>query len=217
MKKIVKEYKKGRAHRPLFKIDLSLGIILLIYTFIYVCTPFVENVWIYLIMFAIIYVALKLVKYWFMLYFVYGLKEKLNWGNLSFSNIKCLYEKKVDNINRITIEKMLEDMSIEQIDIFYNYLCDTKNSIEFLKIKDILIMGFSFAIGASFDNNAIISTKLFSNAVMSIIGCFLGLAPFYIIFIEIYMARNKLENDNITKNEMISYINEIRYNKLIEN
>ena len=108
----------------------------------------------------------------------------------------------------------LMKMPNQQRNIFYNYLRDTKSNIEFLKFKDIFLMGISFVIGASFDDKAFISANLLTNAAYSILGCFLGLTPFYLIVIEINIAYRKLYDNNIIKSELVEYICKINFNTL---
>lgn len=212
MDEFIEKYKKSRKQKPLLLVDLFLGCVLLIYTLVYCCTSWFDNIWTYIIMFIIICLIFKSIKYWIKLFLIYDYNQKLYWKRLYNPKVNQLYRQKIDSENLKYIKQNLGMMSNQQLDIFYNYLCDTKNNIEFLKFKDILLMGISFAIGASFDDKAFISTNLLTNALNSILGCFLGLTPFYLIFFKINTAYIKLCNDNIIKCELIEYISRIRFN-----
>ena len=200
--------KKRKQKIPLF-IDLLLGIILLFYTFAY-CGLIEEiDVWQYLNIFFIILVVFIIVKQFVILCFIYDKSIRCK----NFLNLKKVYKQKIDRENIKYINEAFKNVSKKEISIFYNYLCDTSQNLDQIKVREYLLTGAGFIIGASFDANASISTTLLSNALKSVSGFALGLLPFYIIFIQIYNSYTKIFNNNVIKKELIYYINQINYNE----
>lgn len=211
MDEFIKKYKKERKQKNLLLADLIEGCTLLVYTIF--CAFFSRsNVSIFLISFLIFCLISGMIKHLLKLSYIHGCNHKVSLKMLTDYKIYDLYNEKIESDNIKIIECYLEKMTEQEFGIFYNYLCDTKNNITFLKLRDILLIGLSCVIGASFDSNALISTILLSNAIISVAGCFLGVAPFYFIFFKINRAFVNWLNEDIIKSELIKYINKIKYN-----
>ena len=204
----IKNYKKERNKQSLEIVDFVTATILTLYTIIF---SIIIDVWLYLILFGILCLISFEIKCSSKLYIVYDYNMTLYIETLNLIKVNKLYKQKVNIKNKAYVYENLKVMTKKQIDIFYSYLCNTKNSLQCFKFKDIILMGISFAIGASFDDTALIKTELLSNALSSVIGCFLGLAPIYIIIYKTYIAYIKLYNDDVAKSELIEFINDIVY------
>lgn len=89
---------------------------------------------------------------------------------------------------------------------------DIKKDVKTFRFSDIAVMGFGFALGASFDKNALISMPLLVNSFISVVGCFLGVTPFYLTYYKLRNGYMQITNRNVIKNELLNYINKINYN-----
>lgn len=215
----IEKYRKSRKQKFPLLVDFCLGLLLLIYTIVYSCTSLSDDVWGYILIFIILFSITELIRCWIKLFLIYNYNynKKICLKKIYKLNVKRLYKlynQKVDSENFKYIEDNFMIMSSEQQDIFCSYLYATKSNIEFFKFKDIVLMGISFALGASFDDNSLINANLLTNALNSVLGCFLGLTPFYLIFYRINMAYRNLFDDNIIKSELIEYISKIRFNNI---
>lgn len=212
MDSLIEKYGHVRGQRVLSVVDFITGGILATYTVIWACS--VEGyIWIYLILFFALCVFSKIIKYCLKLYHLYGLHEKLGWSVCCVFKITQLYNKKIEEENIKYVSDNLKSMSNSQINIFYRYLVDTKKAVKTFSFADIVAMGFGFAIGASFDDNALLSGQLLANALLSVLVCFLGLTPFYLIYYKLKYGYIKITSSDVMKDELINYINKIDYNK----
>lgn len=208
MEKFIEKYIKQRKDNKLYIFKIAKGstglFVIILFSFLECYKNYAIH---YYITINFLFICLE---YVLKMDIVYKEKRKL----CELNSINEDYNEIMNMKNMDYIYNNIISLGKEKINLFYRYICDTKELTSKFDYIQVLLLAIGSIIGASFTANGEINLDAFKNSIYST-GIFLLSFGIYFYSIKLIIENaRKLKDDNNAKIELIEYINQIEYNNL---